>query len=48
MTKEQKEARFAKLSAHISNPKMLNGGPVSELSMEDLEEREWLKKELGY
>ncbi len=48
MTKEQKEERFAELSAPISNPQMLDGGPVPESSMEELEERESLKKDLGY
>ena len=50
MSKDQKQNRLDELTAKlgITHPEPLNGRNPQEHDMDDLEEREWLKKELGY
>lgn len=51
MTREEKERRFNELlhKHGIVPPKPLSGGrPPEAIPLEEAEEREWLKKNLGY
>ena len=50
MNAEQKQIRLDELTEKlgIAHPEPLDGRKPKEHDLEELEEREWLKKELGY
>ena len=50
MNAEQKQNRLYELTEKvgIANPEPLNGRNPQEHDIEEMEEREWLKKEIGY
>jgi len=48
MSHAEKEKRFKELNELVAHPKPLVGDNPPEITLDDMEERAWLKRHLGY
>ena len=48
MSQAEKEKRFKELNESVAHPEALVGDNPPEITLDDMEERQWLKRHLGY